>query len=180
MRFIYQSIELRGFESGDYRLLQKWLNQQEIGEYLGIEEEQSLEQVKTLYPANKWKSPFMIVHDSIKVGFIHLLGFTENQNIRHQLAPDARTLSFDIAIGEMKAQSKGIGQLALASLVQMVQQYYRDDFLVLDTLPWNLKAIRCFEKSGFTQWAVLKNHEFRKGSWVDNVLFGMDLRKNPV
>lgn len=66
-----------------------------------------------------------------------------------------------IAIGKKEYWNKGVGSKAITKAVKwFFRQYPLELVLMLDVLPNNLRAIRCYEKVGFKRVRILKHKNF--------------------
>ncbi|MBM7659673.1 RimJ/RimL family protein N-acetyltransferase [Bacillus mesophilus] len=73
----------------------------------------------------------------------------------------------DQFIGEIIYWNKGIG----TQLVNMVVDYLVKEIgatkIVMDPQAWNNRAIRCYEKCGFSKKQFLPKHEWHEGEYRD-------------
>jgi aminoglycoside 6'-N-acetyltransferase len=117
----------------------------------------------------------MILHEHQPVGFLDIFQFTDEQKARHGISEALDPVwAFDIVIGEVNSQNKGIGRQTIGMVLPVLFGSLHAQRVVLDTYTWNARAIRCYERCGFTITRVLHNHELYEGSPADDVFMEID------
>lgn len=51
------------------------------------------------------------------------------------------------------------------------------DIVFIDPQTWNKRAIRCYEKSGFTPMTVIKNREMHDGEYKDSLIMSISVQE---
>ena len=145
------SIRLLKDDIEDYKLLEKWYQQEEI--YSSFEQRVlSLEEIKNKYsPRTKEASlvpVFMIMYDNKPVGIIQYKCLTKKDLDIYKLVGN-NIYEIDIFIGELKEHNKGIGSAAVNIISDMLYENKQAELLVMCPLASNKPAIKCYEKCGF-------------------------------
>ena len=73
----------------------------------------------------------------------------------------------DLFIGEPDVWDQGIGTHALSMLLDYLFAEMRGKRILIDPLVTNHRAIRCYEKCGFTKLKLLPKHELHEGAYRD-------------
>jgi aminoglycoside 6'-N-acetyltransferase len=163
-------------EGDDLDAIYRWLTDERILQYFGGRDRvRSLADIQTEFAPNSYGGPLMILHERKPVGFLDIFQFTDDQKTRHGISAALDPVwAFDIVIGEVNSQNKGIGRQAIEMVLQILFESLDAQRVVLDTYTWNARAIRCYERCGFTITRVLHNHELYEGSPADDVFMEFD------
>jgi len=78
----------------------------------------------------------------------------------YEVDDDRRQAKLGIIIGEREYWGRGYGTDAVNTLVSHIFEKTKLDRIYLDTLEWNVRAQRCFEKCGF----IPCGHTTRRGN----------------
>ena len=160
-----EKIYLKGIMKEDVPMIYKWVNQEGLRDLTG-----------TLYPVSemeheKWivnllASPdrklFMIccAETDRKIGTIGLRNFNWIN----------RNAELFISIGEVDDYtSKGYGSDAVRTFVKYCFEHINLHKIYLHVFASNGRAIRCYEKAGFREEGLLKDHHFSRGCY-ENVM----------
>ena len=133
-----------------YWLMYKWCQKKEIYEWF----EQrilSYDEIVTKY-RNKLLSRkqklFFITYDRIPIGFLQIYKYEENivpiLNNYHNI------YEYDIFIGELSYQNKGIGTEIIDYVDKFIYQTYLADCIILRPFKRNVRAIKCYQKNNFS------------------------------
>lgn len=153
----------------DYKLLEKWYQEEEI--YLHFEQKKlTYEEVKKKYlsrTAEDAKIPvFMIEYDNIPVGIIQYQLINDENKKLYNITID-NCYEIDIFIGEVKLHNKGIGRNSINIITNYLFQKKKANLLVMCPLKENKNAIKCYENCGFkikdffkTENTIGKTQEF--------------------
>lgn len=163
-------IYLRPVEVEDVPVLQKWVNDPEVNQYLGVylpyNAVREREWVEGLYkdPANVVLVIALIEGDR-PIGNCGL----------HQLRmdPPNRCAELGIVIGEPEFQNRGYGAEAMRLLCGYGFNRLNLHRIGLRVYEYNRRAIRCYEKVGFRREGALREGRFLDGRWHDVVLMGL-------
>lgn len=82
-------------------------------------------------------------------------------------------LEIGIAIGDKKLRGKGYGTDAMKVLVDFIFNEMNINKIKLEVFTFNQGAIRCYEKAGFREEAILKNEVYRGGKFHDVVVMSI-------
>ena len=135
----------------DYRLLEKWYQEEEI--YSHFEQRKlNYDEIKKKYFARTLKESkipvFMIEYQDIPIGIIqYQLINSENKKLYGLEVNNCYEI--DIFIGEIELHNKGIGQKSLDLMCNYLLKEKNPNLLVMCPLKNNIKAIKCYEKCGF-------------------------------
>lgn len=69
------------------------------------------------------------------------------------------TIGIDQFIGETDYINKGVGVKTIEMFVEMIKQRHQPSGIVLDPLPENKRAIRCYEKIGFKHYETKETED---------------------
>lgn len=156
---------LHDFES-DYRKLEEWYKKKEVYTYFEQRILSYEEIVKKYKPRTKKdaKIPVFIIELNNKA-----IGIVQYQLIDDK-TKDAYNLNnkccfeIDIFIGELNLHNKGIGTKCINLISDYLFKEKNADVLVMCPLSTNIKAIKCYEKCGYT----LKN-KFKDKDTIGNI-----------
>lgn len=169
------SIRLLKDDIEDYKLLEKWYQQEEI--YSSFEQRKlSLKEIKNkYYPRTKEDSSvpvFMIIYDNRPIGIIQYKLVSKNDLELYKL--DGNNIyEIDIFIGDLKEHNKGIGSTAINILSNMLFKDKSAKYLVMCPLVSNKAAIRCYEKCGFE---IIRKFQEKDG--INNIQEYYLMKKN--
>ena len=77
-----------------------------------------------------------------------------------------------IFIGDKEYLGKGYGTDAMNLLISFIFEQMNLNKIKLQVLSYNERAIKCYEKCGFTKEGVLREEIFRDGKYHDNIIMG--------
>ena len=171
----------------DYMLMSKWLSDPVVLQYYeGRDNPFDLSRVMEHYgPRTRGEEdviPCIIEYNEKAIGYIQYYradgegSVIEERPCREMLSTYVNPYGIDLFIGETDCWSKGIGTMAVRLLVGHLLGNHIADVVLIDPQTWNTKAIRCYEKCGFTPIAVLEKKELHEGEYRDNlVMFITDM-----
>jgi aminoglycoside 6'-N-acetyltransferase len=193
MKYLFQNgvIGIRKMEDSiaDYKPMAKWLSSEEVLDYYeGRSNAFDLEKViKKFAPRAKGEEavvPCLIEHNQRVVGYIQYFpiepsGYDVGDyiNMKNYRSP----YGMDLFIGETDHWNKGIGTIAVRSLISYLFNNKSSDIVFIDPQTWNKRAIRCYEKSGFIPMLVIKNREMHDEEYKDSLIMSIsfeDWRRN--
>jgi len=185
MRYLFQTgdIGIRKMEDNitDYKLMAKWLSTEELLDYYeGRSNSFDLEKViKKFAPRAKGEEavvPCLIEHNQKAIGYIqYFLIEPDGYDVGNVINMKNYRLPYgmDLFIGETDDWNKGIGTIVVRSLITYLFMNNNADIIFIDPQTWNARAIRCYEKSGFTPMVVMKNREMHDGEYKDNLIMSI-------
>ena len=135
----------------DYKLLEKWYQEEEI--YSSFEQrELNYKEIKEKYYPRTLKTAkipvYMIEYKNKPVGIIQYKLVEEEDKKLYKLTGN-NIYEIDIFIGELKEHNKGIGSKAIDILSKVLETEKNAELLVMCPLKSNIKAINCYKKCGF-------------------------------
>lgn len=164
-------VTLRPLSEDDILLLFRWLFDPEILQWLQLSEDppelRTVEAVRERYQQMQ-TDPFTKIW-RIDTQSGRPIGQIELVNIH----PLQRRAEMHLCIGEKDIRGRGYGTGAIRRLLQHTfeDMHLRRVYLTPDED--NKRAIRCFEKCGFAQEGVLREHRLRYGNPVNMVMMGI-------
>lgn len=159
---------IRVLEQEDLHNTHKWLNTIEIMEAISINKPTSkLKQ-------SKWFDN--LINDNSKIVFAICLKDSDDHIGNTSLGEIDyinRNARFSIFIHYGSVRGKGIGTEATCLTLYYGFNYLNLHKIYLKTTSDNAGAIKMYDKIGFEQEGVLKEHEFKNGKYVDKILYGI-------
>ena len=135
----------------DYKLLEKWYQEEEI--YSSFEQRKlNYKEIKEKYYPRTLKTAkvpvYMIEYKKKPVGIIQYKLVDDEDKELYQLKNN-NIYEMDIFIGELNEHNKGIGSSAINKLSEFLYKKKNAELLVICPLKNNKKAINCYKKCGF-------------------------------
>lgn len=159
---------LRVLEEEDLDRTHQWLNTIEIMEAISIN-----------IPTSKMKQRKWferLISDNTKIVFAICLN-DSGEHIGNTSLGEIdyinRNARFSIFINSVNARGKGIGTEATKLTLHYGFNYLNLHKIYLKTTSDNFSAMKMYEKIGFKQEGLLKEHEFKHGKYVDKILYGI-------
>lgn len=181
------NIEIRKMEdtTEDYRLMTKWLSDEDVLDYY-----EGRDNVFDIEKTIRKFRPRAIGEDSVTsciieinknpIGYIqYYLIDTEEYNVSESIAikDDEKSYGIDLFIGEVNSWNKGIGTVALSSLIKYLFECEKADNVFIDPHCENKRAIRCYEKCGFKPIGIIKNRELFNGRYRDSLIMSISFKE---
>ena len=165
-----QSVRLRPVQPGDLPKFAEWLGDPEVRRWLAaLSEAPTLEQEVEWYEDSR-ANPDNVLW-SIETIEGQLLGTVELR-----LAPSAHRAELGIAIQDKLQWSKGFG----TETIKLVLEYGFEDLdlnrIELTVDEQNARGRRCYEKCGFREEGLMREHRFVEGEYGNTVMMAV-LRK---
>jgi UDP-4-amino-4,6-dideoxy-N-acetyl-beta-L-altrosamine N-acetyltransferase len=161
-----KKVILRALEKEDLTHCVRWINDSEITKGLGIifpisqyEEEKWYEN----YVKDEKNKIFAIETEKTYIGNVGL----------HDIDWINRKALLGIMIGEKKYLSKGYGTDAITTLLEFAFDTMNLNKISLTVFENNQRAIRCYEKCGFTREGVMREDLFRDGKFHDTLFMSI-------
>lgn len=147
-------IQFKPLEIHDLEQLQRWFGQEHVKHWWHLSDEE----LKSEYldEGEPVVFPYFILLDSHPIGFIQY--YYANQ-AGEGWWPDVKendVVGIDQLIGEVDFLNKGLGSLILKQFVTLIFDHPQFSKIILDVHPDNQRAIRCYEKVGFTYVKTLE------------------------
>jgi RimJ/RimL family protein N-acetyltransferase len=144
-------LKFRPLTPGDFPLLLEWLAKEHVKEWWN-DGDDTLEKVASHY-----------AEEEEGLGRFMLIASDENLEkpigyFQHYTVPGG-SMGIDQFIGEEDYLNRGIGTLAIQMFVEMLVRAYQPNAIILDPSPENKRAIKCYEKVGFSYCETKQNAE---------------------
>lgn len=137
-------LRFRPLTLADYPLMLSWLQRPHVKAWWN-DGDDSLAKVAAHYGADDGTGRYLLLADGLPIGYF-----------QHYAAADA--IGIDQFIGEPAGIGRGIGPLAIRAFVRLLWRRFGPTAIVLDPQPDNQRAIRCYEKVGFTGVGLQPGH----------------------
>jgi RimJ/RimL family protein N-acetyltransferase len=159
-----KKVRLRPIEPEDVPLLLRWINGSAALEWLQrrLPLTRRQEQAWAARAATDPQMPTFIIQ-TLRGTDIGVLG----------LQLEGGRGIFGIAIHEPRYWSQGYGQDAVEALVDGAFQVLPLQRIELLVLPDNARAIRCYEKAGFTREGLLRSYIYNRGKLQDMIIMSV-------
>ncbi len=161
------NIRIRTLVDNDFPLMLKWLTDKRVLEfYGGRDKKYTLESIKKHY-TEKWQDEIIrviIEYDSIPIGYGQIYKMYDELYANYSY-PKSNNIVYgmDQFIGEIEYWNKGIGTKYIKMIVEYLRKEKSADVVILDPHKDNMRAIKCYEKSGFKIIKELPKHEIHEG-----------------
>ncbi len=154
-------VSLRPIAEGDLDMLLRWQREPEVAHWWD-EADLSREEMRREYLepdiAPTWR--FVIEWEGRDVGMVQYWH-------KYPDTDDLWSAGIDILIGEADARDRGVGREAIRVLLRYLFEVKRLHRVTIDPEVANVRAIRAYERAGFTRDGVLR-HEYQiRGEYVD-------------
>ncbi|MCR5608885.1 MAG: acetyltransferase [Lachnospiraceae bacterium] len=143
----------------DYVFLTEWLSAPGIQSYNSdeadaVELDKVIKQYNPRIKEEDGEYAFIIEYDGIAVGYMQYYDITDE--LKSALKDNSeeamdKTMAIDILIGKSEYQNMGIGTETITGMAEYMLNNGIADMIVAGPSEDNLRAIRCFEKSGFSK-----------------------------
>jgi RimJ/RimL family protein N-acetyltransferase len=159
-------VNLRAWGPADAPLVQRWINDREVTQFLGSRYPQSLafEEGWVAERAAKTQSfgevRFVIeTKDGVSIGNMGL----------HDASPEDRSAWLGVTIGEKEYWSKGYGSDALMTLLRFAFEEMNLNRVSLDVYDFNERGQASYRKCGFVEEGRRRHARYQRGTYHDKV-----------
>ena len=147
-------IDFLPVQAEHYPLLEQWLKSPHMREWWGDPDEE-LGFIRDMVEGRDTTRPFLITVNGTSVGYIQYWFVGDHQNEQWtkdhpwlaELPPE--TVGVDLSIGDPERLSQGVGSAALTAFVALLRRHGHET-IIIDPDPANARAVRAYEKAGFT------------------------------
>lgn len=163
-------LAIRELIDEDKFLLAKWLSDPEVLQfYEGRDRPLDLVQVEEdFYGEADDEMRCLILYDEGPIGYVQFYPVGDEERRIYGYADSSEILyGMDQFIGEPEYWNKGIGTQLVELIVAYLLIEKNADRIVMDPQTWNERAIRCYEKCGFSKVKLLPKHEWHEGEHRD-------------
>ena len=137
-------------EESEYIKLQKWCSKKYVYEWF----EQrilSLDEIRNKYK-NKLKNNkqelLIIQENNTDIGLVQIYKYEDSLSIK-ELNKYKNIYEYDLFIGIESYLNKGLGKEIINLVNKRIYSKYKADSIILRPFKRNIRAIKCYEKSGF-------------------------------
>lgn len=168
MLFKNGKLAVRKLEEKDKLLLAKWLSDPAVLEfYEGRDNPFDEDKINDVFFASQDEEVKCLVElEGEGIGYIQFYELDEDHKIEYGYL-DETVYGIDQFIGEVEYWNKGYGTKLVSTMVEYLITHKKADIVVMDPQTRNERAIRCYEKCGFTKVKVLPDHELHEGEYQD-------------
>ncbi len=163
-------IRLRTLESEDSYLLVKWLSNPAVLEfYEGRDRPHDLELVnKHFYEDRESITQCIIEYKDQAIGYLQFYEIDDEELEAYELKEFTGVVyGMDQFIGEPDYWNRGIGTKVIQETVKYLAEHRKASKIVMDPQTWNTRALRVYEKLGFTKKKLLEKQEWHEGEYRD-------------
>jgi RimJ/RimL family protein N-acetyltransferase len=163
-------VRLRAYERSDLEEVMKWINDEEVTDFLGplvyplssVAEEKYIEAAAISSDTNK---TFVIeaIAESKYIGAINF----------HAINWLNRSTELGIVIGDKSYWGRGYGTDAMRVMMRLAFDKMNLHRLWLRVYDYNQRAIASYEKCGFKREGVLRKDRFFRGRYYDTFVMGI-------
>ena len=162
-------VRLRALEKADVEREYRWINDQEVTQYLAARYPMSMTQEEEFIErqSRPGYSGLALAIETKKgehIGNISLVGPTH---------PEERMAPLGIMLGEREYWSRGYGTDAIRTLLAFAFQEMNLNRVWLQVHEDNARAIACYKKCGFVEEGRLRQHWFKGGHYHDMIAMGI-------
>ena len=172
----------------EYVLMATWLTNPLVCEYYeGKTKPLDLEKVKEKF-AHRARGesrviPCIILNNNQAIGFIQFYQTKSDEYSETKIVDMSNYMNpygIDIIIGEPDFWNKGIGTNILRLTIQYLFQKRNADIIFIDPQTWNIRAVKCYEKSGFAPLTVIEKREQHDDEYKDSLIMCITRDNQPV
>lgn len=158
-----EKVRLRPVQERDLPLFAQWLQDAEVRRWLV-----SITEPPTLEDEYEWYDG-MRSNENAVTWSIDLLEGRLLGTVELRLSPDHQRAELGIAIMDKSAWSQGIGTETVQLLLGYAFEELELNRVDLTTDEDNLRGRRCYEKCGFVEEGLLRQHRFVEGKFGNTV-----------
>ena len=161
----------------EYALMAKWLTDEMIMKfYEGRDRPHGLAKVRDKYGTRTREDsaivPCILEYRGRPIGYVQYYPVLDGRP--YEIESVKGVYGVDLFIGEPELWDKGIGTRTLSRLVDFLFTSVGASRVVIDPQVSNHRAIRCYEKCGFSKTKLLPKHELHEGEYRDSWLMMVD------
>ena len=165
-------LNVRPLVDGDKYTLSRWLSDPVVLEfYEGRDRPFTPEMVEEKFFSDRGVMSCLVEYEGIEIGYLQYYQLDHETMIRYGYTNlDEVIYGTDQFIGEAGYWNKGVGTQLIRAVVEYLLQKEGVHRLVMDPMTWNTRAIRCYEKCGYSKARILQEHELHEGVYHDSWL----------
>lgn len=163
-----KKINLRPISKNDVGKLLRWINDQEVTQYLSVYlPMHEIEEINWIENLSKRKSNDIVLGietvDAVLIGSVGLHGVDWKDRIG----------TLGISIGEKEYWGKGFGAEAISLIIDYAFKTLNLRKICLSVFAHNKRAIKCYKGYGFKVEGCRKRQIFKSGRYVDEILMAV-------
>lgn len=172
MMLIYQTdaLTIRELEPRDKSLLISWLNDPLVLTYYeGRDRPHDADLVDAhFYMQEDSAVRCLVEYENRPIGYIQFYEIEEEERLAYGYSETTdKIFGTDQFIGDTAYWDKGIGKRLVMSMRDYLMSVQKADRVVMDPQQWNIRAISCYERCGFTKVMELPAREMHEGELRD-------------
>jgi aminoglycoside 6'-N-acetyltransferase len=169
------AIRLMQDQLTDYTTLATWLTDPVVLEYYeGRDNPFPLARVLQKYAPRTQglhpTTPCFLLDTDRPIGYLQYYPSSPADRAAFDLPPTATPFGIDLFIGEATSWNRGRGTTFVQLAIRYLTAVCKATHITVDPHVDNPRAIRCYEKCGFTQRKRLPQHEYHEGAYRDSWL----------
>ncbi|MBD8497233.1 GNAT family N-acetyltransferase [Paenibacillus arenosi] len=176
--FQEQELSIRQLERGDVDLLVKWLSDPAVLMYYeGRDRPHNTEMVVESFFGDQGsgEARCIIQYESKDIGYIQFYPIDEEEIQKYGYESyHGQVYGMDQFIGETDYWNRGIGTRLVRATVEYLIAHKGATKIVMDPQVRNERALRVYEKAGFSKKKRLEKHEWHEGEMRDCWLIEYD------
>jgi RimJ/RimL family protein N-acetyltransferase len=167
-------VRLRGYERSDLEAIMKWINDEEVTQFLGGEilalPQSSIAEMKFIESAAE--RPALAADRSLVIETVADRKYLGGVAF-HGINWHNRAAGVGIVIGDKSYWGRGYGSDAMRVLMRLGFDKLNLHRLWLHVYEFNQRAIASYERCGFKREGVLRKERFHKGAYYDTIVMGI-------
>ncbi|NYT12270.1 MAG: GNAT family N-acetyltransferase [Methanomassiliicoccales archaeon] len=161
-----EKVRLRAPERIDIPAFLRWINDQEVTEFLDIEPPMGMEQEEAWFESLR-NSDIEVFSIETKEGeLIGNIGLMKFDWV-------SRKVTMGIVIGEKVHWGSGYGSDAIMTLLSYLFEELNINRVHLEVDTANQRAVHCYEKCGFVKEGILRQVRWKRGRFKDNYIMSI-------
>lgn len=174
--FEQDPLRVRLLHASDLPLLERWLSDPQVLTFYGGRDQIYDEvRIRQKFFADRGDLVGCIVeYNAEPIGYLQFYPVDEQGKAIYGYTSHERVYGTDQFIGEPAYWNHGLGTCLMQATTNYLFQHVQADNVVLDPHTDNARAIRAYEKSGFTRIKILSRHEMHEGMRKDCWLMALD------
>ncbi len=156
--------KFRPLTTKDFPLLLEWLAKPHVKKWWD-DGEDTLHKIAENYGEEENSERFLLIENTEKAE--KPIGF-----FQYYLLNDG-SIGIDQFIGEADYINRGVGTEAVKLFIELILQKHQPKRIILDPLPENKRAIRCYEKAGFRYYETKRGED-------GNLAYMMEIKFLPL
>lgn len=163
----------------DYARMTKWLSDPQVllyyeGRDSAYDREKVLEKFRPRVLGEAPVVPCVIEIGGEPAVYLQYYPMKSEQDcdFRNEIEMDfsLRNIGIDLFIAHDQHRGRGYGTEILRLLLHHLFAWENADRVYIDPQTWNLRAVRCYEKSGFRPLGVVEKRELHEGELRDSLI----------